>query len=180
MLRLVGYFKLGYVTASLFISKLQSYPRQNNLTYVLQQYGQLIKTIYILRYLQSKPLRRKVHAQLNKGECLHALRCFLWFGGDGSIRRKQEEDQQEVVSCLNVITNIIVVWNTVYMQEIIHQLKKEGYPFKEEELQQLSPARYEHINRMGKYTFQVSEELLPNGLRPLRKTKPTSNHIKNS
>jgi TnpA family transposase len=61
LLRVAGSFKLGYITASLFISKLQAYPRQHNLTYVLQQYGRLIKTNFILRYLLSQPLRRKIH-----------------------------------------------------------------------------------------------------------------------
>ena len=48
----------------------------------------LIKTNYILHYLLIQPLRRKIHVQLNKGERLHALRVFLWFGGDWLIRRK--------------------------------------------------------------------------------------------
>lgn len=55
------------VTASLLISKLQSYPRKDNLMYVLKSYGQLIKTIFIYKYLLELPLRRKVNTQLNKG-----------------------------------------------------------------------------------------------------------------
>ncbi len=81
------------MTASLLISKLQSYPRQNNLMYVQQAYGQLIKTIFILKYLLSKPYRRKISTQLIKGEQLHNLRLYLWFGSDGIIRKKQEEQQ---------------------------------------------------------------------------------------
>jgi TnpA family transposase len=48
-------------------------------------YGQLIKTRFILRYLQSQPLRQRIYAQLNKGEELHALRTWLWFGSEGII-----------------------------------------------------------------------------------------------
>lgn len=169
MLRLAGSLKRGYVTASLLISKLQSYPRQHNWTYVLQQYGQLIKTIFILRYLKSIPLRKKIHAQLNKGEALHALRTWLWFGGDGVIRRKQEDDQQEMVASLNLLTNMIVVWNTVYQQKIIEGLRKQGNAPREEDLQHLSPARFEHINRLGKYTFKPSNETGNGKLRSLRK-----------
>jgi TnpA family transposase len=40
--------------------------------YVLQAYGQLIKTRFILRYLQSQPLHQRIHARLNKGGELHA------------------------------------------------------------------------------------------------------------
>ena len=89
LLRVAATLKSGWVTSSLLISKFQSYPRQHHLTALLQEYGKLVKTTFILRYLQSRPLRRRIHAQLNKGEQLHALRAWLWFGGDGHLRRKQ-------------------------------------------------------------------------------------------
>ena len=77
-LRLAGSLKLGWVTASLFISKLQAYPRQHVLARALQEYGRLVKTLFILRYLESQDYRRRINAQLNKGESLHALRDFLY------------------------------------------------------------------------------------------------------
>ncbi len=168
LLRLAGSMKSGYVTSSLFIGKLQSYPRQNNLTYVLQEYGRLIKTIFILKYLLSQTLRRKINTQLNKGEALHSLRNFLWFGGDGKIRKKQEEQQQEQALCLNVATNSVILWNTVYMQQILTELEKKGYPMNQDDISHLSPARFTHINRLGKYFFDFDENGLNGNLRPLR------------
>lgn len=169
LLRIAGSMKLGYVTASLFIGKLQSYPRQNNLTYVLQEYGRLIKTVFILRYLASRSLRRKINTQLNKGEALHALRNFLWFGGDGKIRKKQEEQQQEQALCLNVATNCVVLWNTVYMQKVLKELESEGATIEQEDINHLSPARFSHINRLGKYSFDFNANQFADGLRELRK-----------
>jgi hypothetical protein len=61
----------------LLISRLQSYRRQNALTRALQEYGRLIKTIFILRYLESEQLRGRINTQFNKGEPLRALREFL-------------------------------------------------------------------------------------------------------
>jgi TnpA family transposase len=58
MLRVAGSLKLGWVTASLFIAKLQSFRRQNVLTRTLQEYGRLNKTIFILRYLLGRGLAR--------------------------------------------------------------------------------------------------------------------------
>lgn len=159
----------GTVTASLFISKLQAYPRQNNLMYVLQSYGQLIKTIFICRYLLELPLRHKINTQLNKGEQLHNLRLYLWFGGDGIIRKKQEKEQQITARSLNLLTNIVMVWNTVYIQEIISELKKDGVEINENDYQHISPAPFEHINRLGKYNFKNELKLGINGLRDLRK-----------
>jgi TnpA family transposase len=83
LLRLAGSLKRGWVTASLFISKLQAYPRQNILTRALQEYGRLIKTLFILRYLENPAYRRRINAQLNKGESLHALRDFLFAADKG-------------------------------------------------------------------------------------------------
>jgi TnpA family transposase len=168
LLRVAGSLKLGWVTASLLIGKLQSYPRQNTLTQALQEYGKLIKTIFILRYLEDEGYRRRINAQLNKGEALHALRGFLFFGDSGTVRRKQEEEQNNQASCLNLLTNAVVAWNTVYMAAVLDQLRSEGYPVREEDLVHLSPARYEHINPYGKFRFMLDEMLSLNKLRPLR------------
>ena len=167
-MRVAATLKSGWVTSSLLISKLQSYPRQHHLTALLQEYGKLVKTNFILRYLQSRPLRRRIHAQLNKGEQLHALRAWLWFGGDGHLRRKQEEAQQETAGCLNVLTNLVVVWNTVYTQEVLKKYQADGHEVDENDFEHLSPSRFAHINRLGRYTFQQIDEFASNGLRPLR------------
>jgi TnpA family transposase len=45
--RVAGSLKRGYVTASLLISRLQAYPRQGQLTKLLQEYGRLVKTIFV-------------------------------------------------------------------------------------------------------------------------------------
>jgi TnpA family transposase len=169
LLRVAGSLKLGWVTASLLISKLQSYPRQNTLTRALQEYGRLIKTIFILRYLESEDYRRRINAQLNKGESLHSLREFLFFANRGKVRRKQEEEQTHQALCLNLLTNAVVAWNTVYMAAAIEQIRREGHPVQDADLVHLSPARYEHINPYGKYRFAVDEELNRTGLRPLRR-----------
>jgi TnpA family transposase len=168
MLRLAGSLKRGWVTASLFISKLQAYPRQNVLTRALQEYGRLVKTLFILRYLQSTDYRRRINAQLNKGESLHALRDFLFVGDKGVIRRKQHEAQTNQALCLNVVTNAVVIWNTVYMQAVLDQLRAEGYPVSEEDLTHLSPARFAHVNPYGKYSFPIDQARKRQGLRALR------------
>jgi TnpA family transposase len=168
LLRVAGSLKLGWVTASLFISKLQAFPRQSTLARALQEYGRLIKTIFVLRYLQSEAYRRKINLQLNKGEALHALRRFIFFANQGKLRRHQSEEQANQASCLNLVTNAVIIWNTVYMAAVLGQLKGEGVRVEEADLIHLSPARYEHINPYGKYQFKVDETLSWDRLHPLR------------
>jgi Tn3 transposase DDE domain len=103
---------------------------------------------------------------------LHALREFLFFANRGKIRRKQEEEQVHQATCLNLLTNCVITWNTVYMAAAIDQLRQEGYAVQESDLAYLSPCRYEHINPYGKYDFEVNESLREAKLRPLRPGRP--------
>jgi TnpA family transposase len=166
--RCYRYPKLGWVTASLLIGKMHALPRHNALTRALQEYGRLVKTIFVLRYLGSEDYRRRINLQLNKGEALHALRRFLFVANEGQIRRRHLEDQLNQAGCLNLVTNAVIVWNTIYMSAAIEQLRREGHQVDEADVRHLSPARYEHINVFGKYVFPVSEELNRKQLRPLR------------
>jgi TnpA family transposase len=168
LLRVAGSLKQGRVMASLLIARLQSFRRQNALIRALQEDGRLVKTIFILRYLESEQLRRRIHAQLNKGEALHALREFLFFANRGKIRRKQEEEQVQQATCLNLLTNCVITWNTVYMAAAIDRLRIDGHSILEEDIAHVSPCRYEHINPYGKYAFDVSEALGGARLRPGR------------
>jgi len=61
-----------------------------------------------------------------------------------------------------------MVWNTVYQQAIIQQLQQEDHQIDEADFEHLSPAQFEHINRLGKYAFGREIKLGKNGLRPLR------------
>jgi TnpA family transposase len=167
--RVAGSLKRGYVTASLLISRLQAYPRQGQLTKLLQEYGRLIKTIFVLRYLKDEALRQRVHTQLNKGEKLHDLRKFLFFAREGVVSQKYEDGQANQAGCLNLLTNAVVVWNTVYMQAALEAMQQEGYPVQEEDLAHLWPSRFAHIHRYGKYAFDVEAARTRVGLRPLKR-----------
>jgi TnpA family transposase len=80
---------MGWATASLLVGKLQSHRRQNAVLRALQEYGRLIKTIHIVRCLDSPEYRKRIGIQLNKGESLHDLRRFIFFANEGEIRRAQ-------------------------------------------------------------------------------------------
>ncbi|MDJ0799663.1 MAG: Tn3 family transposase [Calothrix sp. MO_167.B12] len=171
LLRVVGSLKFGWVTSSLFIGKLKSFPQQNGLLRALEEYGRLVKTNFILRYLNSEDYRRRINTQLNKGEKLHDLRRFLFFAHLGLIRHQQDENLANQSACLTLVTNAVVTWNTIYMQAAIEQLSVEGLAISSDDFVHLSPARYEHINPYGRYEFDVAKTFSQQELRPLRTTR---------
>lgn len=159
---------MGWVTASLFIHKLQSQPRQSTLAKAVHEYGQLIKSIYFPKYICREEQQRRVSKQLNKGEALHDLLQWLLFADEGQLKKSQLQEQANQASALTLVTNVIIVWNTVYMQAVIDQLKQEGYVINESDLQYISPCRFEHLNKHGKIAFNVDTTWRLDSLRPLR------------
>ncbi len=96
------------------LRKLGSYPRQNGLAVALRELGRIERTLFILDWLQSVELRRRVHAGLNKGEARNSLARAVFFNRLGEIRDRSFEQQRYRASGLNLVTAAIVLWNTVY------------------------------------------------------------------
>ena len=170
MLRLVGSLKMGWVTASLIIQKLQAFPRKHPLMRVLQEYGRLIKTIHILRWYADETNRRRLKRQLNKGEALHILRSHLFYANQGEIKTQQDDQLLNQVGCLNLVTNAIIVWNTVYINKVVQQLRQEGHSIDDEDLKHIWPTRHTHINVYGQYHFDKKRLRKKHPLRALRNT----------
>lgn len=62
--------------------------------------------------------------------------------------------------------NCVVLWNTVYMDAALKQLRAHGYPVADDDIVRLSAFVYAHINVHGAYTFTP---VTPRGgLRPFR------------
>mgnify|MGYP001233711529 CR=1 FL=1 len=62
------------------------------------------------------------------------------------------------LGALDLVVNIIVLWNTIYIDAVLAQLRQEGYPVRDEDVARLSPFVHErHINLLGRYSFAVPE-----------------------
>ena len=70
------------------MGKIGSYARKNSLATALQEMGRIEKTIFILQYLSSEALRRKINRGLNKGEAMNALARAIFFGKFGELRER--------------------------------------------------------------------------------------------
>ncbi len=168
ILRLATSIKQGTVTASLMLRKLGSYPRQNGLAVALRELGRIERTLFILDWLQSMELRRRVHAGLNKGEARNALARAVFFNRLGEIRDRSFEQQRYRASGLNLVTAAVVLWNTVYLERAAHAMRGNGHAVDDTLLQYLSPLGWEHINLTGDYLWRSSAKIGAGKFRPLR------------
>jgi TnpA family transposase len=168
LLRLVASMKFGHTTASLLIAKLHASSRQSSLAKALHEYGRLVRTIYVCRYVADEELRRRVRRQLNKGESLHALRRNLFFAHQGHVRRRHLDEQIDQALCLTLVTNACVLWTTTYLGDTIDALRADGIEVRDEIAAHLTPAQHDHINFYCTYSFDIDAELRRDGHRPLR------------
>ena len=104
---------------------------------------------------------------MNRGESRHNLARTVFYGKKGKLHQAYREGQEDQLSALGLIVNTIIVWNTRYMQVAIEKLRNEGEIINDADIQRLSPLGYDHINIVGKYSFNLPEEIAKGSLRTL-------------
>jgi Tn3 transposase DDE domain len=69
------------------------------------------------------------------------------------------------VSALSVLSNAVLVWNTVRIAGIVDELEAGRHPINRDDLARLSPLLDSHVIATGSYHFD----------RAIRRAKPTEN-----
>jgi TnpA family transposase len=166
MLRIAGSLKLGTIQASELIRSLLKSDRPSSLAQAIIEVGRINQTLYLLNYIDDEDYRRRILTQLNRGEGRHAVARVICHGQRGEIRKRYREGQEDQLGALGLVTNAVVLWNTIYMQAGLDHLKKSQAISKEDE-ERLSPLVNGHINVLGHYSFTLSELVKQGQLRPL-------------
>jgi TnpA family transposase len=167
MLRVTGSLKLGTIQASELIRSLLKSERPTSLALAIMEAGRINKTVYLLNFVSDESYRRRILTQLNRTEKRHALARVICHGRLGEIRRRYREGQEDQLGALGLVTNAVVLWNTIYMQDALHHLRQNGLPILDDDLVGLSPLRHEHMNVLGHYSFTLADTILAGEHRPL-------------
>jgi TnpA family transposase len=168
MLRLAGSLQLGRVPATGIMRTLQVGDRPTRLAQAIAEFGRIEKTLHILTTLDDESKRRRTLSQLNRGEGRHSLGRAVFHGKRGELRQRYREGQEDQLGALGLVVNIIVLWNTIYIEAALEQLRKEGFQMRDEDVARLSPLIHDHINMLGRYSFAMPDIVAKGGLRPLR------------
>ena len=154
VLRLANSIYEKKVSSELILRKLGSYSRNNRLSNALKEMGKIEKTIFILDYASNPDLRRKIQIGLNKSEEMNGLARAVFFGRRGQFWENEMQRQLQKSSCLNIILNAIVIWNTKYLKKAWEYHKNQGIEVDPKLLKHISPLNWEHINFLGEYFLE--------------------------
>ena len=117
-----------------------------------------------MRYITDSDLRDRVQRQLNKGEHRHALSRWIFFANNGKFQVGDYEEIMNKASCLSLVSNAVLYWNTVKMAEIVKELRANGEIISDETLSHISLLLFGHVIPMGTYFVEeedlVAEEVL--------------------
>ena len=167
MMRIAGSLKLGTVQASELIRSLLKSERPSSLAQAIIEAGRINKTLYLLNYIDDEDYCRRILTQLNRGEGRHGVARAICHGQRGEIRKRYREGQEDQLGALGLVTNALILWNTIYMQEALNQLHRQSYDTHEGDEARLSPLVYGHVNMLGHYSFTLAENVMKGKLRPL-------------
>lgn len=154
ILRLVATIALRETTSSQIFKRLSSYSLQHPLYQALKEYGRLIKTQFLLRYMDDVELRQAIERQLNIVELIHRFSKAVFFADNQEFSPETKEEQEMVAGCKQLIQNAIVLWNYLYLnQKLIRMDDLVEISQFLDTVKNSSIVSWQHINMQGEYDF---------------------------
>lgn len=161
MLRVGVSIMKGKISASTILRRFGNYSRKNKLYFAFKELGRVIRTLFLLRYIDDVEVRKVIQAATNKSEQFNNFTKWAFFGGQGIIQENILHEQRKVIGYNHLVANMVILHNVEQMSRVLAQLKEEGIEISEEVLGGLSPYRTAHINRFGDYTVDTSKAVIP-------------------
>ena len=154
ILRLTTSIKLKECSASQIFKRLNSYSRQHPVYQALKEYGKIIKSKFILKYIDDVELRRSIRKQLNAIEHSNRFSAAVCFANNGTLIFPTRQEQLIAESCKRLIKNAIICWNYLYLTRCIHNANN---PKRKKEIIDMvkagSAMAWKHIYFHGIYDF---------------------------
>jgi TnpA family transposase len=171
LLRLVTTIKLKETTASDIFRRLNSYSNQHTLYQTMKAFGQIIKSLFILRYIDDLTLRQTIEKQLNKVELANRFTRAVAVGNPREFTQAEKEEQEIAEGCNRLIKNCIICWNYLYLTNKLAKMNdQKSKDALVKTIATHSVISWAHINILGEYDF--AEEKLQDqlGILPLKST----------
>lgn len=153
ILRFVTTIKLKEATASQLFKRLNSYSKQHPLYKALKEFGKIIKSLFMLKYISDVTLRQAIEKQLNKGELSNRLNKAISFGGNQQLAFVDKETLDIADACRRLIKNAVLCWNYLYLSKQLSQAEPEQQTAIIQSIKAGSPVAWRHINMHGEYDF---------------------------
>jgi TnpA family transposase len=155
LMRMTTSLRTRHAAPDAVVQRLANASGADRLAKALTGIGKVDKTIFLLRWFHDPALRGAAGLQLNRGEHRQSLAKWLFFANQGEFREGDYEEIMNKASCLSLISNAVLVWNTIQIQKIVEELRAAGHPVKDEDLARVSPLLRAHVIPNGSYDLSI-------------------------
>jgi TnpA family transposase len=154
ILRFILTIKSRRTTASQLLKRLTSYSKHHKLFTAIKEFGKIIKTDFLLTYIDDVDLRQRIEKQLNKVESANRFSKAVFFGNNAEFIFATQEEQNIANNCKRLIQNAVILWNYLYIDKKLQEAKSQSQ--KDEIIEAIknsSIVHWSHINFYGTYDF---------------------------
>ena len=154
ILRFILTIKSRRTTASQLLKRLTSYSKHHKLYTAIKEFGKIIKTDFLLTYIDDVGLRQRIEKQLNKIESANRFSKAVFFGNNAEFIFATQEEQNIANNCKRLIQNAVILWNYLYIDKKLQEAKSQSQ--KDEIIEAIknsSIVHWSHINFYGTYDF---------------------------
>ena len=161
LMRVMLSIKEGKLMPSTLLKKLNSYSGKSRLYKAFQALGNVVRTLFLLRYVSEPELRQETTACTNKVEQYHQFSDWVFFAKAGLISDNDPLEQEKRMHYLDLVANAIILQNTIDLSQAIQAVRDQGFPVTTELLAGLSPYLTSKIKRYGDYILDMLTKPLP-------------------
>jgi len=156
ILRLIATIRLKESSASQLFRRLSSYSKQHPLYRALKEFGRIIKTLFLLKYIGDVELRQAIEKQLNKLESSNKFAKAIFYGNNQEFQQATKDEQQIADGCKRLIENAIICWNYLYISKALSDTQTESEKRNLLDVTKNgSIVAWQHINLQGEYDFSI-------------------------
>jgi TnpA family transposase len=145
-------------TQATIIRKLSSHKRYSRIKTALWEYDSILKSLYLLDFIDDHMLRSQIRKALNRVEAYHQLRKTIAKVHSGKFRGMTILENQVWNQCSRLLANAIILYNAIILDKLLLELSCQGDIKGINYLKRVSPVRWKHVNLIGKYEFKQEKE----------------------
>jgi len=155
ILRFMATIKLKKVSASQLFKRLSSYAKDNPLYKAIKEFGRIIKSLFILTYFDDVKLRQRIEKQLNRIELSNKFSNAVFYANNSEFKQGSQDEQNIAVACKVLIQNVIVLWNYLYLSQLLANCSDEKERAEMVSMiKEGSMINWGHINVHGEFDFK--------------------------
>jgi TnpA family transposase len=155
LLRLIASIRVGRVSPKFVLEKMGSAAQGDPLHKAADHLGKLLRSLYLCDFFSNEDFRREIHTLLNRGESVHQLQRAVFHGRVLPERGRRSDEMRAISGSHALLTNIVIAWNTMKMQEVVDRWKKAKTPVDDAWLRRMGPVHFGNINFRGTMSFGI-------------------------